>query len=111
MISNNEFLNNIAYSEGGVIKWINWEPIIENNNNFINNTAIYGNINATFPFKIDIEYDSKLKICPNNSNFCYFKIGNLASGANLNFHLSFSIKDIYNRTILSLNHGYLTIKF
>ena len=105
----NIFERNSAKFEGGVIKWIENEPLIYENNIFINNSAIYGDINAAFPFRIIMGYSQYSKeICHSNQyKNCYIQIENIASGSPLNISFVFSIKDIYNKTITSLNDGFL----
>ena len=89
-----------------MIKWNDVEPIIYNNNTFINNTAKYGNINAAFPFRIEMEYlPNREIICYNGSDNCYISLKDISSGSLLNFSLVFSIKDIYNKTSSSVNEG------
>lgn len=104
----NIFQDNIAYLEGAVIKWEGIEPVIYSNNSFINNTALYGDINAAFPFKIFLEENLQQKrVCINESlDNCYIQILNISSGENLEISINFMVKDIYNKTIASLNDGY-----
>ena len=51
-ITNSTFKNNSAYRDGGVIKFTYFKPNITVNNTFINNTASYGPIMASYPVKI-----------------------------------------------------------
>ena len=106
LLTGNTFDNNVAESEGGSIKWIGVEPIIDSDNIFTNNSASYGPINAGFPFRIEMEFTSLSQtICLKESNSCYPQIMDISSGSSLNFTLSFLIKDIYNTTVTSLNSG------
>ena len=106
LLMGNTFDNNMAYSEGGAIKWNEVEPIIDSDNIFTNNSASYGPINAGFPFRIEMEFTSLSQtICLNESNSCYPQIMDISSGSSLNFTLSFLIKDIYNTTVTSLDSG------
>lgn len=106
-LTNNYFNSNEAITEGGAIKWIEVEPIIDYSNNlFLNNSAQYGPINAGFPFRIEMGYsDIQTTICRNESGSCYKQLPDLSSGAVLNISLLFSIKDIYNNTVSSVNSG------
>ena len=105
-LTGNLFENNLANFEGGALKWKEIEPIIDKNNIFLNNRAIYGEINAAFPFRIDMEFSKESEIvCVEPSKSCYKTFANIASGSLLNFSLAFSIKDIYNATCNSLNEG------
>ena len=106
IIDGNKFYNNQANSEGGVIKWNVVEPNISINNTFINNSAKYGDINAAFPFRIEMEYLPNYEvICLNQTYNCYNIFNGISSGSFLNFSLVFTIKDIYNVTVSSLNEG------
>lgn len=106
-LSGNTFENNIALLEGGVIKWKEIRPIFINNNTFSNNFAIYGPINAAFPFRINLEYHpTQKKICLEGVNQCYIQLSNIGSGNNLDLKLRFTIKDIYNKTITAVNDQY-----
>lgn len=104
----NIFKENIAHLEGAAIKWEGIEPVIYSNNSFINNTALYGDINAAFPFKIFLEENLQQKsVCINESlDNCYIQISNISSGENLEISINFMVKDIYNKTIVSLKDGY-----
>lgn len=103
----NTFTNNHAFSEGGAIKWKEVEPFLWDNNNFINNSAIYGNNDAAFPFRIEMEINnSKEQICFNQSKDCISIISNVGSGSPLNISFKFIVKDIYNQTIESLTGEY-----
>ena len=75
----------------------------------MNNNAIYGNINAAFPFRIEMEFSKEQEIvCMKPSENCYITFPNIASGSQLNFSIIFSIKDIYNETCDSLKQGFTT---
>lgn len=103
-LHDNLFIENIAESEGGAIKWEGVQPKIENNT-FINNTAIYGDNVAAFPFRLHMSYSPYTEtICNKTSNECYFSFANIASGSVLNFSLEFLVKDIYNQTCASINN-------
>ena len=109
LLTNNVFILNEAISEGGAIKWLDVEPEIDYSSNFFfNNSASYGSNNAGFPFRIEMAYDPLIEnICLNNSLIeCYQQIPNLSSGSELNLSLIFSIKDIYNVTVTSMNFEY-----
>lgn len=99
------FVGNIAESEGGVIKWTGVEPYLENNT-FFNNSAVYGDIIASFPYRIYMSSSSYVKtICKmNSSERCYQTFPNITSGSLLNFSLEFLLKDIYNQTCSSINN-------
>ena len=61
---------------------------------------------AAFPFRIEMQIlEQSNLICLNRSNNCYFQVSDLASGSDLNISFKFSIKDIYNKTMNSLNTG------
>ena len=107
LLTNNVFNSNQAYSEGGAIKWIEVEPVIPKSNIFYNNSALYGPINAAFPFRIELEYNLfSINVCLNGSlTYCYPQISDLSSGSALNISLFFTIKDKYNVTVTSLNSG------
>ena len=108
MLENNYFFSNEALSEGGVIKWIEIKPEIDYSRNFFfKNMAPYGSIIAGFPFRIEMEYFENEKIiCPNDSRInCYTQLFGLSSGSPLNISLAFSIKDIYNNSVSSINSG------
>ena len=107
-MTNNYFISNEALTEGGAIKWIEIEPEIDNSSNlFINNSAQYGPINAGFPFRIEMGYsDLPTTMCLTDSpTSCYKQVPNLSSGESLNLSLLFSLKDIYNKTVSSVNSG------
>lgn len=104
-LSGNLFENNTALSEGGVLKWKEIQPSFNNVNTYTNNNAIYGPINAAFPFRINLEYyPNQNSICLDGNSQCYIQIPNIASGNILDLKLRFAIKDIYNKTITSLNY-------
>lgn len=102
---NNTFINNIGKSEGGAIKWQGIEPYLESNV-FINNSAVYGNIIAAFPYIIEMSFTPQTHVaCKNNlSDQCYLSLSNIASGAILNFSFEFVLKDVYNQTCYSVNN-------
>lgn len=103
LLENNVFLENIADSEGGPIKWEGIQPNIDKNA-FINNSAIYGDIVAAFPFKLQMSYSPYTQsICDKISNECYQSVLDIASGSVLNFSLDFLVKDVYNQTCSSIN--------
>ena len=104
----NVFENNLAKIEGGAIKWQEIEPVFQNNT-FTNNSAIYGSEIAAFPFKIEFEGEltsTNETICLNPPSNCYISLLDLPSGSMINFPLVFTIKDIYNKTLLNLNEGF-----
>ena len=108
----NLFVNNYAKFEGGTIKWKEIEPVINNDNIFLNNKAIYGDINAAFPYRIEMEYSKESEIvCLQPLKNCYVTLPNLASGSQLNFSIVFSIKDIYNETCRSFNEGLIRVDY
>lgn len=103
-ISGNVFENNTALSEGGVLKWREIQPIFSNDNAYSNNTAIYGPINAAFPFRIHLQYyTNQNTICLEGMKQCYIQIPNIGSGNIINLKLKFEVKDVYNKTVTSLN--------
>ena len=106
-MANNTFNSNEALIEGGAIKWIEIEPELDYSRNFFyNNSALYGPIIAGFPFRIEMEYNHLQKIiCLNGLNNCYTQISGLSSGSTLNVSIIFSLKDIYNNTVASINSG------
>ena len=106
-LKKNSFINNTAHLEGGAFKWKEIEPNISDDNIFIDNKADYGQINAAFPFRIEMEFNNQYEIiCLNNNNsHCYNRFTNIASGSPINFTITFTIKDIYNVTCSSLNDG------
>lgn len=53
IINDNTFLNNMAFQEGGAIKWIGETPTFSNNV-FFNNSAIYGANIASFPIRMTL---------------------------------------------------------
>ena len=106
-IYNNTFKNNIAYIEGGAIKWNNSDSFIKDNT-FINNKAMYGKDIAAFPFRIsliaymkdgnnEVYYDSK-------TNETELILDNLTSGNEIPYILRFEIRDIYDE-IITLNNS------
>ena len=108
MLIGNKFIDNLAINEGGVIKWNEIKPIIYENNSFINNTALYGNISAAFPFRLEMQTSENSQILCRNVNYnCYISLMNIASGSLLNFSLDFAMKDIDNEIYGSLNDGLL----
>ena len=110
IISMNIFDSNKANFEGGAIKWNMVEPLIYKDNIFINNSAIYGDNNAAFPYKIEIEYFYQNEvICFSESYNCYVRINNIASGSDFPNGFNFLIKDIYNETYSSIIDGLIYI--
>ena len=108
ILSGNSFENNHANHEGGAIKWKEIEPTINNDNIFKNNSAFYGDIDAAFPFRIEMEFSKENEIlCIEPNKSCYVSFRNIVSGSQLNFSTVFSIKDIYNQTISSLNDEFI----
>lgn len=107
------FENNVAEKEGGVLRWEEVLPRISSNNIYSNNVAVYGKNIASFPFRIEMQYShyyqEKCLILP--SKDCYYQYRNLGSGVKTNISISFSIKDIYNNTIESLDQEFIFLIF
>lgn len=103
----NVFKHNFAEKDGGAIKWIEKEPFLDKTNIFENNTALYGNNLASFPFRIILEGANNSSYqCNSKINFCFFSFKNIVSGALFDLQLDFLLKDIYNQTILSAENEY-----
>lgn len=108
IINESIFEKNLALRDGGALKWEEVSPKILDKNIYFNNSAIYGDDIASFPFRLELEYSPKnfLK-CDRLSIVCYIQYPNIVSGSSNNFSINFAIKDIQNRTVRSINEGFI----
>ena len=99
-LTNNNFLNNIAYIGGGGIyfnnKLLNVSPY--RNNKFSGNQAYFANDFYSFPIRMRFTDNKKFYSLANTSSYHL----NLVPGTS-NIYLYFEIIDYYNQTIESLN--------
>ena len=101
-IRNNTFTSNLAFSEGGAIKWIDEMPQIDQNNVFINNSALYGNDIAAFPIRMEVF------LINGNETFSLSEFGilplivNVSSGNLFPFNISINLRDCYDQIVTHL---------
>lgn len=114
LVRNNKFMTNIAKIEGGAIKWSENKPIIEEDNVFINNSAIYGKDIASYPIRMIVEFYNKTnsdkdvsatKFTNNN-----LVLENIVTGVEIPYDLTIKIVDSYNK-IVNLDGGFVEIMF
>lgn len=84
------------------MKWIGLQPILESNNDFKNNTAIYGENIASYGVKLrlDIYENNSLFFSTLNSKETIY-LKNISSGNKIQYKLIFYIIDVYNNTVKS----------
>lgn len=88
----------------GASIFFEWNTFLCDNCSFINNSAIYGDENASYPLKMKLS-DSNQKYL--NSDF---ELLNISSGSLLPFDIEIEICDIYNQKISTLNNGFVSVK-
>ena len=95
----NIFVNNLAYLEGGAIKWAHSIPIFSNNT-YSNNTAIYGSNIASFPSKIALIVHLKEDIIFNSSKDPKPMVfPNISSGVEIPYTVEFLMMDYYDEIV------------
>lgn len=113
IIEVNVFEKNQGYIEGGGIKWDKTIPIINFNNKFINNTALYGNDIASYPIKMkvfiikDKEKKSLMYFLGNETNSKFILLPNIVSGETLPFDIYLELIDHYNMVVSSIDQSKL----
>ncbi|CAG9324295.1 unnamed protein product [Blepharisma stoltei] len=96
-ISWNNFSNNLAVYKGGAISWDNSKPILENNN-FWNNSALYGNDIASFPAMMVFLNGTNQRVLQYRRNLDLI-LNDIASGQNKNPPLTFALIDDISQII------------
>ncbi|CAG9324277.1 unnamed protein product [Blepharisma stoltei] len=96
-ISSNNFSNNWAAYKGGAINWDDSRPKLENNN-FWNNSALYGNDIASFPAMMVLLNDTNQRALQYQGN-SELNLNNIASGQNKNPPLAFALIDDISQII------------
>ena len=117
-LSRNKFINNNAYLEGGAFKWTARLPM-KINNTFINNSAKYGQDEASVPMDIMLKVyrneDSNISLGELKPIYSSYnsaerlRLNDLLSGENVNYTFQFEIVDYYKQTITTLDGGYIFI--
>lgn len=98
-ITNNKFIKNIAYREGGAIKWNQKMPIIDNTNIFQSNQAVYGSNIASYPIRnrIKIIRENETEILHSSKE--EIKLDNIASGSEIDFSILVEVVDLYGNIV------------
>jgi len=96
------FLSNGATLNGGAI-FFNKLPFYQTNCSFLDNQAIYGLDNGSYPLRMKLS-DATLK----NLNDTYY-LQNMPSGSVLPVSLEVEICDMYYQKIITSNDGFITI--
>ncbi|CAG9324285.1 unnamed protein product [Blepharisma stoltei] len=96
-ISSNNFSSNWAAYKGGAINWDDSRPKLENNN-FWNNSALYGNDIASFPTMMVFLNDTNQRVLQYQGN-SELTLNNIASGQNKNPPLTFALVDDISQII------------
>lgn len=52
VMMSNRFINNVASKQGGAINWKYKQPVVYNNNIFMNNVAPYGSNISSYPTRL-----------------------------------------------------------
>lgn len=103
-LSGNEFIGNVANLEGGAIKWSLCPPIL-GSNLFLNNKAKYGDDIAGLPALLLLEVFSSDKaslvfsVNSSEKNRKLEVLGNVSSGKDFPYILSFKILDSYGNVM------------
>ena len=103
-LTDNVFVNNIAYLGGGGIYFHNklLKESPRANNKFINNTAYFANDFYTFPIRLHFQDSLYYKSMVNKSTYAL----NIIPGITNIKLLHFDLVDYYDQPIKSLNNRY-----
>ena len=112
-INNTLFIYNSASKNGGAIKWTGRRPLYTNST-FLNNSAPYGDIEASYPInlmlKVKKKTDSNNK-SPEEIIYSSYQtndimtLNNLISGGDFDYVMEFQVVDINNVTVNTLDGG------
>ena len=101
-ILNNIFFNNKAFNDGGALKWMGLQPIIESNNEFQNNTAMYGENIASYGVRLRLDiYENNSLLFSTLNNKEIINLKNISSGNKIQYKLIFYIIDVYDNIVRS----------
>lgn len=103
-------MNNNALNDGGALKWMGLQPILEDSNKFEGNAAFYGQDIASYGVKLRTDvYENNELYFSTSDHKEEIELKNISSGNTIQYKIIFTIIDLYNKTVKSAK-GYVTLR-